>query len=67
MRDRASRQGSYPLCMDCSRFDRAAWDFSSPNKGLCREDSAEHWIGQPACENFTCGSDSKIAAFTGGM
>jgi hypothetical protein len=53
--------------MDCSRFDKTAWDFSSPNKGLCREDSAEHWIGQPACENFTCGSDSKIAAFAGGM
>jgi hypothetical protein len=62
------RRARYPLCMDCVNLDRETWDFSSPNKHICREDGREHWIGEPAtdCQHFVCGPDSRIAAFASG-
>jgi hypothetical protein len=59
-------QGGYPLCMDCMNFDKENWNFDGSNKAQCREDGFEQWIGEPACMNFTCVPDSKVAAFAGG-
>jgi hypothetical protein len=52
--------------MDCTSFDKDAWGFAVSNKGVCREDGQEHWIGDVACDCFTFAPDSKIAAFAGG-